>query len=114
MKRLIFFTLLLFITSLPLAALIKLPRLISDGAILQRNTELKLWGWASPGETVELVFKQQKYTTQADNSGNWAIMLPQQPAGGPYTLHFKATNEVVVNDVLFGDVWVCSGQSNME
>ncbi|HET9053794.1 MAG TPA: sialate O-acetylesterase, partial [Cyclobacteriaceae bacterium] len=96
------------------AAQIKLPRLVSDGMVLQRNQHVKIWGWASVNETVELTFNEKKYTAQADASGNWAILLPPQPAGGPVTMTFTAKNKITVNDILFGDVWVCSGQSNME
>ncbi|MCW5910917.1 MAG: sialate O-acetylesterase [Cyclobacteriaceae bacterium] len=97
-----------------LAGEVKLPRLISDGAVLQRNVELKLWGWASAGEKIELSFRDKKFSTQTNSSGEWMIKLPPQPAGGPFTLVFSGTNKVAVNNVLFGDVWVCSGQSNME
>jgi|JI10StandDraft_1071094.scaffolds.fasta_scaffold00394_26 sialate O-acetylesterase len=93
---------------------IKLPRLISDGAVLQRNIELNLWGWAAPKEKIELSFGAKKITTQANELGEWLLKLPAQPAGGPHTLIFSGTNQVTINNVLFGDVWVCSGQSNME
>ncbi|MBA9077251.1 sialate O-acetylesterase [Rufibacter quisquiliarum] len=93
---------------------ITLPRLISDGMVLQRDTPLKLWGWASPKEKVTLTFAGKQYTATADQEGNWMIMLPAQPAGGPHELHFQGENQVAVRDVLFGDVWLCSGQSNIE
>ncbi len=105
--------LIILLNASALTAQIKLPRLISDGAILQRNSELKLWGWASPGETVELTFKKKKLKTKADASGNWIIKLPAQPAGGPFEMTFKGRNEITVKNILFGDVWFCSGQSNM-
>ncbi|AKD05471.1 9-O-acetylesterase [Pontibacter korlensis] len=92
----------------------KLPRLISDGMVLQRDAEAKVWGWASPGEKVSLTFQKKKYNATAGKDGKWHITLPPQKAGGPYQMAFKASNEVVVKDILFGDVWVCSGQSNME
>lgn len=104
----------LLLVSFVTTAQVKLPRLISNGAVLQRDTELKLWGWASAGETVELTFNEKKYTAQADTNGNWSILLPSQPAGGPFEMTFKGKNEISVKDILFGDVWVCSGQSNME
>lgn len=97
-----------------LSAEIKLPRLISDGAVLQRNIELNLWGWASPNEKVELNFNGKKYAVEASAQGEWLLKLPPQQAGGPHKLVFSGTNQVTVNNVLFGDVWVCSGQSNME
>lgn len=93
---------------------VKLPRLISDGVVLQRGEELKLWGWASPDETVELLFKNKEYQTRADRNGNWFMLLPAQKAGGPYQMHFAASNRLTVENVLIGDVWLASGQSNME
>ena len=93
---------------------VRLPRLISDGMVLQRETPLKLWGWAAPGEKVSLAFNQKQYTATADKEGKWWVQLPPQKAGGPHQLLFSASNTLAVRDVLFGDVWLCSGQSNME
>ena len=92
---------------------VRLPKLISDGAVLQRDQELELWGWAAPEERIRLEIAGEKFRTRADAAGNWSVTLPPQEAGGPYTLHVKASNEVTVENLLFGDVWVCSGQSNM-
>lgn len=93
---------------------IKLPRLISNNMILQRDTKVKIWGWASPNEKVELEFNHKKYKTATTVDGKWMIILPSQKAGGPYEMIFRASNTIVVKNILFGDVWVCSGQSNME
>lgn len=93
---------------------IRLPKLISNGAVFQRDTELKIWGWAAPGEPVELTFKGSSYTTKTAIDGHWSLILPPQPAGGPYTMLFKGSNNIVLNNILFGEVWLCSGQSNME
>jgi sialate O-acetylesterase len=95
-------------------AQIRLPKLIGDGMILQRGASTKLWGWAAPKEKVTLQFNKQSYSIIADEKGNWSIKLPETKAGGPYEMTFRAANEIVVKDILFGDVWVCSGQSNME
>lgn len=92
-------------------AKVKLPVLISDGMVLQRDTEGKIWGWADPGEEIQVTFMRKKYHTQADESGNWAIKLPAIKAGGPYTM---TVNEVEIKNILIGEVWICSGQSNME
>ena len=97
-----------------LSAAIRLPRLISDGAILQRDAPLELWGWADPRERITLAYGSDRYTARADRRGRWTIDLPAQPAGGPYELVFSASNTVRVADVYFGDVWICSGQSNMQ
>lgn len=93
---------------------IRLPRLISDGVVLQRNTELTLWGWASAGENVTLDFAGKKIQSVTDAEGKWKMKLPSQNSGGPFALKFTGSNEIIVNDVMFGDVWLCSGQSNME
>ncbi|RZL50762.1 MAG: sialate O-acetylesterase [Pedobacter sp.] len=96
------------------SAQIKLPKLISDGMILQRNAEVKIWGFAAPNENIKLEFNRKTYTAKANSNGDWEIKLPAQKAGGPYQMVFTASNKIVLKDVLFGDVWLCSGQSNME
>ena len=97
-----------------LAAQIKLPRLISDGAIFQRDTKIKIWGWASTNENISVTFKEKVYKTTADGNGRWELVLPNQKAGGPFEMILKGKNEITLHNILFGDVWVCSGQSNME
>ena len=103
------FFLLLFLT--PLSAKVRLPHLISNGMILQRDVDLKIWGWADSKESIKITFLGKRYNTKADKEGYWSILLPAQKAGGPYDL---VINEITIKDVLFGDVWLCSGQSNME
>jgi sialate O-acetylesterase len=78
--------------------------------VLQRDIPVKIWGWANPGEKVTVTIKGKKLRTVTDASGNWSTTLPATPAGGPYEIFI---NEKSVKDVLFGDVWLCSGQSNM-
>lgn len=95
----------------PTDAAVKLPRLISNGMVLQRDAPLKIWGWADPNEKVKVEFLGKKYQTKADKQGNWKVDLPAIPAGGPYTMK---VNEIEIKDILMGDVWLCSGQSNME
>lgn len=97
-------------------AKVKLPALVSDGMVLQREQPLKIWGTADAGETVRLTFLKGKkakeaYTATADNHGAWSIELPAMKAGGPYRMQI---NDIELKDVLVGDVWLCSGQSNME
>lgn len=93
---------------------VKLPRLVSDGMVLQRDQKIKIWGWADQGENVKLSFRNKNYQTQADNMGNWSIELPQMKAGGPYHMSIVGKNKVELQNILVGDVWICSGQSNME
>ena len=92
---------------------IRLPRLIRDSMILQRDAKTKIWGWASAGEKVKISFNNKVYKITADQTGNWAVTLPSMKAGGPYTMHITAADKIVLKDILIGDVWICSGQSNM-
>ncbi len=94
-----------------LKAEVKLPRLISSGMVLQRNVPLKIWGWAAPSEKVKVEFMGKTYQTKADKQGNWKLELPAFPTGGPFNMK---VNEIVLSNILIGDVWLCSGQSNME
>ncbi|WP_407402878.1 sialate O-acetylesterase [Chryseobacterium sp.] len=92
-------------------AKIKLPALVSDGMVLQRDQKIKIWGKADSKERVFVQFQNKKYHTIADINGNWQILLPSHKAGGPYTM---TINEITLKDILVGDVWLASGQSNME
>lgn len=113
MKRQCFFflVLLLALSSMPLSAKVRLPRLVSDRMVLQRDTELKIWGWADPSEKVTVRFRGNHYYAETNSGGEWSVLLPPQQAGGPFVLE---VNEIVIRDVLVGDVWLCSGQSNQE
>ncbi len=115
---------LLCLCALHAGAKVKLPALISDGMVLQREQSIKVWGTADPGESVQIKFMKKNlpktvqegklkpaYTTIADEQGRWNVTLPAMQAGGPYVLQI---NTLEVKDVLVGDVWLCSGQSNME
>ncbi|MDP2037613.1 MAG: sialate O-acetylesterase, partial [Ignavibacteria bacterium] len=105
---------LLFVCSTFGFAQVRLPKLISDGMVLQRNTKIKIWGWASTDEKISLKFLGKTYNAVADTNGEWKIILPKQKAGGPYEMQINASNSITINNILIGDVWVCSGQSNME
>ena len=111
MRGLLGIALLLAMGSQPVMAKVRLPKLVSDKMVLQRDTDLKIWGWADAGEKVTVRLQGNYYETQADKNGNWEVTLPPQQAGGPYLLE---VNEIVIRDVLVGDVWLCSGQSNQE
>ncbi len=104
----------LFLLSFSSFGQLKLPRLIQDGMILQRETPVKIWGWASAGGKVVIQFKGQSFDAITNNDGKWQINLPAQKAGGPFTMEIVAGNRISLKDILFGDVWLCSGQSNME
>lgn len=96
------------------AAEIKLPHLFSDNMVLQRNAPIPIWGWAAAGEKITIRFNKQVKTIKAGKDGNWQLQLHAEAAGGPYELVVKGNNELLVKNVLVGEVWVCSGQSNME
>jgi sialate O-acetylesterase len=93
---------------------VRLPRLISDGMILQRETSVNIWGWAKPGEKVKLSFNGKSFETVTTAQGKWKIILPKQNAGGPFDMEISGTNTIKLKNILFGDIWLCSGQSNME
>ena len=82
--------------------------------VLQRNKPIPLWGWGSPNEKITIRFNHQTKTVTTDLNGNWKINLDKESAGGPYQLVLKGINTVTFKNVLVGEVWICSGQSNME
>jgi sialate O-acetylesterase len=88
--------------------------MLSDHAVLQRRMPMHVWGWADAGEKVTVSFHGQTQTGMADELGNWSVFLRPEEAGGPYTLTVQASNTVRLEDILVGDVWFASGQSNME
>ena len=92
-------------------AKVKLPAFISDGMVLQREQSIPVWGTADPGEEVIITFLKKKYRIQADERGNWKLVFAPLKAGGPYTM---TINDITIHDILIGDVFLCSGQSNME
>lgn len=95
------------------SAQLKLPQLVRDSMILQRDAKVNLWGWAAANEKLSVRFNNKTYKTKADAAGNWKVILPPTKAGGPYTISIVASNKISLKEILFGDVWFCSGQSNM-
>jgi sialate O-acetylesterase len=93
---------------------VRLPLLISDGMVLQRDADVKIWGWASAGEKVTINFNDKTYNAVAGTDGKWAVSLYALKAGGPYNMEINAANHITLKNILIGDVWICSGQSNME
>ena len=109
-----FFLMAAFLGLSQLNGQVRVPELIGDGMVLQRNTEVRIWGWASPGEQIAVDFRGKTYETEAGETGKWALLLPGMKAGGPYSMIIKGKNRLEIDNILIGDVWVCSGQSNME
>ena len=99
----------------PAQAAVRVHPLFSDHGVLQRDKSVPVWGWADPGETVRVEFGGQSVTNQADAAGKWKVLLRPMPANArPGTLTVTGTTTVTLQDVVVGDVWICSGQSNME
>lgn len=96
------------------AADVRLARIFSDHAVLQQRKPVPIWGTASPGEKVTVEFRGQKVNTVANDDGEWHVTLKPMSAGGPFQMTVRANNTIVLHDVLVGEVWICSGQSNME
>ena len=92
---------------------VKLPALVRDSMIIQRNTKLKIWGWAHPGEKVNVKFMGKSHKTTTGQDGKWLVWLPPMKAGGPYSMEITGSNKIKLNNILIGDVWLCAGQSNM-
>src|SRR5690606_4580452 len=111
-NRLFLFLVFFLVTSTGFAQ-IKLPQLIADSMVLQRDAPLKIWGWASPSEKVKVIFNSKKASAITDKHGKWAITLPAMKAGGQYQMELQGKNTVILKGILMGDVWLCSGQSNM-
>ncbi len=93
---------------------VRLPGIFSDNMVLQRNQPIPVWGWASPGEKIKVTLNKQMLSTKAGKDGKWKVTFKQEEAGGPYVLSVKGKNQLEVKDVLIGEVWLISGQSNME
>ncbi len=93
---------------------LKLPAIFSDHMVLQREKPIPVWGWDEPGTEVTVTLGDQSVKAQADAQGRWKATLPARVAGGPLELTVKGTSEKAFRDVLIGEVWICSGQSNME
>src|SRR5689334_18949034 len=94
-------------------AQVKLPSLIRDSMILQRDVKINIWGWASSAEKIKIKFNGKTFKATTKSDGKWMVQLPPMKAGGPYTMNIDASNHVTINSILIGDVWICSGQSNM-
>jgi sialate O-acetylesterase len=96
------------------SAAVTLPYLIASHMVVQRGLPVHVWGKAEPGEAVAVAFRGAEVRTAADALGQWSVYLPPGDAGGPFAMTIEGTNRIALDDVLVGDVWVASGQSNME
>ena len=110
------YNLLLSMLGISAFANVSLPSFFADNMVLQRNADVKIWGWANPSEEVIVTtgWDNATYTVKGNNHAMWQLVIKTPKEGGPYTLKFKGYNEVTFNNVMLGEVWLCSGQSNME
>lgn len=100
--------------SLTVIAEVKLPNLFRHHMVLQRNVNIPVWGWASPGEKIEVSINKAKRAITTKKDGRWMVKLPAMAEGGPFQMKIKGSeNQIVIKDILIGEVWLCSGQSNM-
>lgn len=95
---------------------VKLPAIVSDSMVLQQQAEINVWGWADPDEkvTISPSWCDQQYTCVANQEKKWKTKIKTPEAGGPYTIKISGKNKIILDNILIGEVWVCSGQSNME
>ncbi len=92
---------------------VKVPRLIGDGMVLQREIPIRVWGWASPGEKVTVKFGGETASGETDDRGKWQVVLSPKKAGGPYVMDINGINHIWIKNIMVGEVWICSGESNM-
>lgn len=97
-----------------LQAQTRLNGIFGDSMVLQRDVPLRIWGKASAGEPITVKFHSQERKTSADKNGDWLVVLSPEKAGGPYTLNVRGKETITLKGILMGDIWLCSGQSNME
>ena len=115
--KLLFFLILFFILGKKASfATITLPAFFSDNMVLQQQTGAAIWGWAKENSIVQITtsWNRKKYTAQADASGKWKLKISTPAAGGPYEIKISDGKPMILNNVMIGEVWLCSGQSNME
>jgi sialate O-acetylesterase len=86
--------------------MIKLPAIFGNGMVLQRDSEVAIWGWAEANAEVRVDFRGERRRARADGSGNWSVTVGPYPAGGPYTLQIVGEESVTLQDILIGDIWL--------
>ena len=93
---------------------VRLPQIFGDNMVLQRNKPVIIWGWGDPGERISVQLEKQTRKIRAGKDGKWKVSLEPMQAGGPFQLVVKGENTITLSNILIGEVWICSGQSNME
>jgi sialate O-acetylesterase len=99
-----------------LSATVQLPSFFSDGMVLQQQANASIWGWAKPGTTIKTItsWNKKSYTVKANDKGKWNVKVATPAAGGPYSITISDGEPLTIKNILIGEVWLCSGQSNME
>ena len=99
-----------------LSANVSLPSVFTNHMVLQQNYEITIWGWGKPFEEIKITtgWENIEHKTVTNNQANWKIVIPTPKAGGPFTIKVQGYNTIILEDILIGEVWICSGQSNME
>lgn len=113
MRKSVFAIALFFILNAALAD-VRLPGIFGDNMVLQRDRPVMIWGWSDPGERITVRLDQQTKKIRAGKDGKWKLSLDPMPAGGPFQMTVQGQNTITIKNILFGEVWLCSGQSNME
>ena len=113
MKKISIIAIILFCSINHLFANVRIARLFNENMVLQRNKEVPVWGEAAKGEKVTVIFNGQKLLTSTDQTGRWMVKLKPMNEGGPYEMIVKGKNLISLKNILIGEVWFCSGQSNM-
>jgi sialate O-acetylesterase len=114
MKKIVTLIAITLLANLGASADVRLPKILSSHMVLQRDRPIHFWGWADPDEKVTVTLDGQTAESAADKLGRWSLYLPAHAAAGPLTVNVKGSNDITIDDVMVGDVWFASGQSNME
>ncbi len=116
LTALILCSLILLVNAGAALANVKLPSIIGDNMVLQRGKQVTIWGWANPGEEVmaSVSWHGMKWAVTADEEGKWSFKMNSPDAGGPYEMTISGKNVITIKNILVGEIWVCSGQSNMQ
>jgi sialate O-acetylesterase len=115
-RRIVIASLFIFLFQNIVSAKVQLPAFFSDGMVLQQQTDAALWGWAKPGSSISIntSWNKKSYTAKSDDKGKWMLKVSTPTAGGPYAVTISDGEPITIKNVLIGEVWFCSGQSNME
>jgi sialate O-acetylesterase len=116
MKKIYILCVIILLAQLTATAKIRLPNILGSHMVLQQNSFVKIWGWGAPEEVVVIKtnWDTTTYTSQTAGSAKWSTEIKTPKSGGPYKIMINGSNEIILDDVLIGEVWLCSGQSNME